>query len=883
MDIITCHLNADFDAFSSMAAARLLYPGAWMVFPGSQEKKVRDFIRGFGVTGIKKLKDLEDEKVKRLIVVDAKSPDRLGPLARLLGRPDVQVHLYDHHPRGEGDIKGTVEVIEPVGATVTILIEAIRKKKLKPAPLEVTLMGLGVYEETGGFLFPSTTERDIQAFAYLFKLGASPGIMESYMKTGMGRREIALLNDLLENSTDLTAGEFRIKIAKASAGDYVGDAAQLAHAIMDAEDIDALIMMVSMEGKIVVVGRSRAPEIDVARILGEFGGGGHRGAASATVTDMPLEVLEERLAGTLKRFVRPTATAGDVMTRPVVTIGSGATVAEAEKTMTRYGVNVLPVLKDFIFLGIISREVVEKALFHGFAKKGVLDFTVTDASTVLPGAPIDEVEALMVERNQRFMPVLDELGGIAGAITRTDILRVLYEDHLRRSRIPREEFFSGIRPHPERNVARSMAEYFPAAVIDVFKLAGRTAEELALPVYLVGGSVRDLLRGAKTQNLDIDLVTEGDAIEFARALAQRFPGVRLRTHQRFGTAILVLPDLKIDIATARTEYYESPAALPRVEVSSIKRDLQRRDFTINTLAVKLNPPHFGQLVDFFGGRRDLREKTIRVLHDLSFVEDPTRAFRAVRFAVRFGFKLSRHTEELIKSALEMDLFDRLSGSRLFEELRLIFMETEPVAAIARLAGYGLLKAVHPAFFALEGQERVLKDIQAAHDALLWFGLSFTGEPADKAALYLMAMLSWLEAEDAASALDRLHVSSKTGALVAAGIAKAKGVLSTRLPDDAAGLYRALNGAPVEGLLLAMALAEMEEQKKAISRYLLELRKVKPILKGDDLVDLGFTPGPAFSNILRALLEEKLRGNLVSRRDEERYVKAHFSPSTSCMS
>ena len=882
MDIIACHLNADFDAFSSMIAARMLYPGAWMVFPGSQEKRVRDFIRDFRTPGIKKIRDIDFAKVSRLIIADAKSPGRLGPLAPLLERPEVEIHLYDHHPRAEEDIKGKLEIIEPVGATVTILVEAIRKRKLKPEPLEATLMGLGIYEETGGLVFPSTTERDIQAYAWLFKCGASPKIIGNYMKAGFGRREISLLNELLENSRDLLVHGFRVKVAKCAAESYLGDAAQLAHSIMDAEDIDALLMMVSMEGKIVVVGRSRAPEIDVARILQDFGGGGHRGAASATVSDMPLEILEEKMVQSLRRHVRPGTTAGDVMTKPVVSIGHTAVISEAEKKMTRYGVNVLPVLKDSLYSGIISREVVEKALFHGFAKQRVIDFTLTDASTVRTGTPIAEVEETMVERNQRFMPVLDDKGGIVGAITRTDILRVLYEDYLRRrgGRISPEEA-GPARPHFERNLAKNIREHFPAEVVKILVLAGQTADELAFSVYMVGGSVRDLLRG--TRNLDIDLVVEGDAIEFARALSKKL-GARLRTHERFGTAILILPDLKLDIATSRTEYYESPAALPKVEVSSIKRDLHRRDFTINTLAVKLNQRHFGSLADFYGGRRDLREKTIRVLHDLSFIEDPTRAFRAVRFAVRFGFKLSRHTEELLKSALEMDLFERLSGSRLYDELLLIFRETEPVAAVEKLAEYGLLKVIHPAL----KKDEVLADIRAAHDALLWFGLSFTGEPVDGPALYLMAMLSGLEGKDTGSALKRLSASSRTRAIIEGGIEKAGEVLEKRLPagqvpEDAVKIHEALEGLPLESLLLAMGLAGAGEQKKAISRYLLELRKEKPVLKGADLEAMGFTPGPLFSKIFRAILHERLKGNLASREDEERFVKTHFKPSTSCIS
>ncbi|MDA8087598.1 MAG: CBS domain-containing protein, partial [Nitrospiraceae bacterium] len=612
----------------------------------------------------------------------------------------------------------------------------------------------------------------------------------------------------------------------------------------------------------------------------DFGGGGHWAAASATVRETPFEVLGEQLGKALARAVRPETTAGDVMTRPVITLDHKSTVSMAEKTMTRYGVNVLPVLKNSLYMGMISREVVEKALFHGFARTGVMDFTMTDASTVRPDTPVGEVEALMIERNQRFMPVLDGEGGIIGAITRTDILRVLYEDYLRRSRIPPEE--AGLlRPHLERNLARNIREQFPGNVVRILELAGQTADELALSVYMVGGSVRDLLRG--TRNLDIDLVVEGDAIGFARGLASHL-GARLRTHERFGTAIVILPDLKLDIATARTEYYESPAALPKVEISSVKRDLQRRDFTVNTLAVRLNRRNFGQLVDFFGGRRDLREKTIRVLHDLSFIEDPTRAFRAVRFAVRFGFKLSRHTEELLKSALEMDLFQRLSGARLYEELLLMFRETEPVAAIGKLAEYGLLKVVHPAL----KEDEVLGSIQAAHDALLWFGLSFTGEPVDRAALYLMALLGGLDAEETGAALRRLQVSSKTGSIIAGGIVKAKEVLTERLalgkiPEGAVELYDALSGLPVESLLLAMALAGAEGQKKAISRYLLELRKEKPVLRGADLAAMGFAPGPLFSEIFKAILHERLKGNIASRQDEERFVKTHFRPRTSCIS
>ena len=161
----------------------------------------------------------------------------------------------------------------------------------------------------------------------------------------------------------------------------------------------------------------------------------------------------------------------------------------------------------------------------------------------------------------------------------------------------------------------------------------------------------------------------------------------MRGYEKFGTAVVLFPDgFKIDVATARHEYYASPGALPTVETSSIKRDLYRRDFTINTLAVSLNTKTFGQLIDFFGGARDIKEKVIRVLHNLAFVEDPTRIMRAIRFSSRFSFGISKHTLTLMKGALKMQMFDKIEGKRLLNELIHILNEKNPLPALAMMAG-----------------------------------------------------------------------------------------------------------------------------------------------------------------------------------------------------
>jgi tRNA nucleotidyltransferase (CCA-adding enzyme) len=805
-------------------------------------------------------------KVKRLIIVDTKSPERIGPFAGLVSKSGGPVvHIYDHHPRTKGDIRGSVEVIEDVGATATIFAEILKSRKIPITPMEATILCLGIYEETGSLLFPSTTERDILAVASLLKRGASLKIVSSFLRIELSKEELDLLNEFLESSSDMESNGIRIKIVKASREEYVGDAAHFAHRIMDMEDIDALVLLLGMQGKIVMVGRSRVPELDVAEVMKRFGGGGHPGAASAIVKEIPLEVVEDEMKMLLKSSIRHGKSAGDVMTRPVITVSWNDAVKKAESMMTRYGVNVLPVVRDGKYRGIISREIVEKAIFHGFSKSTVGDFTTTDAQTVSRDTQVRDIERLMIEQNQRFMPVL-EGDRIMGAITRTDILRTLYEDMLKRSRV---QFPTGEKPSMGRNLGTWIREKFPPSISEMLKLAGEVADGLGFKAYLVGGSVRDLLRGQ--ENLDIDIVIEGDGIAFAKEFGRSF-NAKVRTHERFGTAQIITDHLKLDVATARTEYYESPAALPTVETSSIKKDLYRRDFTINTLAVTLNPGEFGLLIDFFGGQRDLREKTIRVLHNLSFIEDPTRAFRAVRFSERFGFKLSKHTENLIKTALRMNLFDKLSGSRLYEELLLTFSETEPVKAIKRLSEYGLLKMIHPN---LLFDERLESALQSIHDTLSWFNLLFLEEKPDKGDIYLMALLSTLSEDERETAFARLSTPSKIKEKVGRGILRARELIRVLPLLDPARIYKALYHLDIETILLAMAAAIDDNKKKDISRYLIELRKVKPLCTGRDIRNIGILPGPLYSGILETLLEERLRGNLKTKDDELAFIRERY--------
>ncbi|HUJ19803.1 MAG TPA: CBS domain-containing protein [Nitrospirota bacterium] len=863
MEVITSHTNADFDALASMVAARKLYPEAKLVFPGSQEKSMRDFFleSAFYAMEVERLRNVDVGQVSRLIVVDNRNPARLGKLSDALKRPGISIHIYDHHPAAEGDLRGEVEVIEAVGATTTIMVELLQAKNLPIEPLEATIFALGIYEETGSLTYASTTERDARAAGLLISLGAQLNIVADFVSRELPREQLSLLRDLMGAATSYDINGVHVVIAAMATSTYVPDLANLAHKIRDRESLDVLFLVVQMGDKTHLIGRSRIGKVNVGLALSELGGGGHATAASAVAREMTYLQARERLIDILKHHIQPGPMVREIMTAPVKTIPAESTLEEAGGAMTRFSVNVLPVLQEGQYQGIITREIVQKALIHGLGRQKVGEFMTTGGPVASPEMLVGQVERIMIEEHQRFLPVMDHSGSLVGAVTRTDLLRSLHEERLSGARETDETDIRSV-----RNVKHLIEERLPAGVGRVLRAVGEVADASGFPVYLVGGIVRDLF--LHVANLDIDIVVEGDGITFAGMLVAKMGG-RMKTHLKFGTAVVVLPDgVKIDIATARLEYYASPAALPTVELSSIKKDLYRRDFTINTLAVRLNRKRFGELIDFFSGLRDIKDKTIRVLHSLSFVEDPTRVLRAIRFEQRFDFRLSKHTQNLIKSAVNLKLFHRLSGDRITSELQLLFSETDPARVLKRMSDFDLLKFIHPGLKASAETERLFGQIG---EAFTWFRMLYLdGVRADKWFVYFLGLLDRLKDATADEILDRLSIPARTRERVRQAREKYRDVLYVFYKEQdlrPSALYHLLSPLDIEALLLMMAKAKQEEARKYISLYLTRLREVKVTLTGDDLKAIGIPPGPRYRRLLAELLDARLDG-LVKTRDEE---------------
>lgn len=408
----------------------------------------------------------------------------------------------------------------------------------------------------------------------------------------------------------------------------------------------------------------------------------------------------------------------------------------------------------------------------------------------------------------------------------------------------------------------------------------RLADERGLSVYLVGGVVRDLL--LKRENWDLDLTVEGDGIAFAKLVADRY-GAGLAVFERFATARLVFPDgLKIDIATTRRESYAQPALLPTVRLASLEEDLSRRDFTINAMAVQLNSWQFGRLLDVYGGQDDLRARTIRVLHEGSFQDDPTRIFRAIRFEQRFGFHLDRATVRLLTQASSTNLVQRLSGPRLQNEILLLFAEQDPVRAIARLAQLKLLRFLHNR---LGYTPTVKRTVTAVPEAVAWWVRRFQGSVIDRPIVYLMALSSESSPAVVATMIRRLTLSREQAKRVGSGGCRVDRVLK-KLTDQGivrpSQAYRLLEGFSDEALVLFLAKQLGRQQgvglrllQRRLTAYM-KNRTMKTSLTGRDLQAMGLQPGPQYKTILEKLLDACIDGVVTTEAEERAFVRKWLS-------
>ncbi len=689
----------------------------------------------------------------------------------------------------------------------------------------------------------------------------------------------------MQTSISYTINGIKIVVVSLTLENYEDDFSLIVKRYMVMENLDNLFAMLSMAGRIYLISRSRIPEVNVGDIARDMGGGGHATAASATVHNMSLIEAQEKLIRILHRHIQPQSIAREMMSQPVISIPESISIDQANQILTRYNVTAIPVIeetkgknkqeKSTKIKGIISRMIVEKAIFHQLGHFPVSEYMTGDIEVLPMSATLSDIEDLIIDKRQRLVPIIDE-ARLAGVITRTDLLNMLVNDPAHLPQNLYHETNKSVRERV-RNLNSLIVELLDKEFILLLRTIGEVAEQLGFKAVAVGGFVRDLL--LKKKNLDLDVVVEGNGIVFAEKLVDTLGG-HLRPHERFLTANITLENgFKIDVATARLEYYEYPAALPTVELSSIKLDLYRRDFTINAMALQLNPEVFGTLLDFFGSQADLREGSIKVLHNLSFVEDPTRIFRAIRFEKRMHFTIAPHTSRLINSAVKMKLFGKDIEPRFFTELKLIFSEENPIPSIERLAELHLFQFLWPDLKPhLKVDRRFNHILNQAHRAVAWYRLLYLEYPLKTWKVYLLAIMGRSKNQTLKKFCLRFNLSEKlSNELVTEKSFSDKIANQLYRKRDLTNsyIYWQLHELREEGLLYLMAIARKTEIKVAVSRYVTTLRKIKTDLDGVDLKEIGYRPGPSYKKMLNKLLSARLDGLVNNREDELAFLRHRY--------
>jgi tRNA nucleotidyltransferase (CCA-adding enzyme) len=843
--IVVTHDRSDFDALGSQIAAALLYPNSAILLAGKLAGPVREFFvlyqDSFGVV----VRLEPPPSASRLVVVDTQSPNSLGKWREwVLKNPWEEVHLYDHHLRDADRMRSTVEVIEERGATVSLLLDRIRERHLDLTPEQATALAIALYTDTGNFVFPQTTARDLEHAAYLLGAGADPDLLRRFTAMHISPPQQRTLEILLESVQTYRIFDQRVTFGHIAMDEKeTSDLSIVASKMFELLQPGVLILMFQFPESVLVIGRSAAPGASLSPVWEAFGGGGHSSAGSARVKDADVATLRFRILELLDRILPRPLTAWDIMSFPVRAVTEDATVQEANAAMARYGHGGLVVYdRNRALAGVITRKDTDRAVQHRLARQPVRRFMSRPVVTVTSDASLEDLRRTLVGRNIGRLPVVSDSGEVIGVVTRNDVIRA--ELAAKTATI-------------EADMLSECVSRMAPGIPERLKAIGGTAQSLGFTAYLVGGPVRDLLMGTEVK--DYDIVVEGDAGLVAEHLCVD-AGCVVQRHGQFGTASVVFPDgLRVDLATAREEYYPAPGDLPTVEPANITADLRRRDFTVNGIALCIGPSSFGRIVDPYDGVSDVRARRLRVFHTLSFIEDATRILRAVRYRHRLGFALDSHTERLLRSAVGDRLLRKISGDRVRAELERTFEEPLAAQMLMELDDAGILDSFYRGW-------RLEQSLFAPENQVLAVLARFP--EAHRNTLYFLAVAHHLSPHTATKVFQSLRLQRSELKAAALMSERDTVVAKVRSASSPSRTYSALAHLPGEFVYYLYLIAPSE--RASIELFLSHLRSFRLKVSGEDLIRQGAVAGPRLGRALKQTLYLRLDGRI---REEDELTSA----------
>lgn len=846
MDLATTHLSSDLDGVASLVALRRLEPGIELVLPGSMDPTTRRFWEAHGgeLPRLHPLAEVQErleqeEEPGRLLVVDTSDPGRLGALGTDLRRYR-EVLAWDTHPPAPGDLPRAE--MPSVAACTSGLVLLLEERGIRPPPVEAGLFLLGIHVDTGHFTFPSTTALDHRAAALCVEWGAPLEWVPRFVPKGYTAHQLALLEKMAESLELTDTAGVQVALLALETEGYEPDLSVLLEQLRSAEGWPSAFLLAGGGERVDAIGRS-AGAVDVAAVLRPLGGGGHAEAASAALKGVTLRDAKALLRGALQEALVKRQSAGEVAVRRFLSLPVTATIREAADLLHQRRINSLPLTrgrgKSTRIVGLVSRQEVDAALRHGLGDRAVGEISAGPPRWIAPDRPVAEARELLLGGPQRLLVVGREPSEAVGILTRGTVFRALEE--------PR--FAGGVRPPPPRQALEMVRSGLGKRAVMVEEL-GRVGGDLGLPVHLVGGTVRDLFLGLPVR--DVDLVVEGEAPKLARDAARRFGG-EVHVHEAFGTATWTDPESNsVDLASARSEHYLAPAALPQVALhAGLRQDLFRRDFTVNAIAISVDPEEAGRVHDPFGGLADLRAGVLRVLHGLSFHDDPTRAFRMVRFAARFDFKPAPETLSLLGGARRAGAFEKLGRERLGTELELILGSQQVVQAFRLIRDWGLVPVIHQHLQVGRPFLDRLAALRAERDR----AAGFLEDGPGQADVLWLALAAGIPRKERASVERMVWGGAERRRRFREGPEKARGAVSAlgRI-KRASAAARILARLDETESIYALGTAVRPEVRERIEWWLRSGRKVRAAVDGRALLALGYKAGPAIGKALEAALD-----------------------------
>ncbi len=863
-ELIAIPHNADLDLLGAARCLQLLNPQAKILHPVRLKQNAWEAARRCEWFKTEKISDINFSDIKRIHLVMINQPRHNNEIVEAISRHGTEAIIHSDKS-ARLPFSYILKQYHSLSLTASLMNRLISENRVL-ANEELQLFNLAVNEKTWVGLSSRCREEDLKALAFLRNQSFSPVRTSNAISLGLREGQAAVYHQILKNIEDIQPGYWPISFAAVKAVNQVQDLEPVIDTVWSDLSAPVAVIMITYQSFSRVWARSNISQIDFFEIFHEFRPARQRSWIYFNFSGNSHEQNSEKLLQHLNGNIKSDLTAGEIMSASPRCVECSITVKQALDEMLKFNIMSLIVTRNREFIGIVTRRDLDRALQMNLLDSAIEPYIPSDIPVVSPKTPVRALKSLMVRYNLTRLPVIDS-GKIKGIITTHELLRAL-PDYL-----PLPQDFLPLAekiqmPGPE-SIEEILKRVFSLRIYHLINRISRFAGNRGIAAFAVGGFVRDLL--LQRQNFDLDIVVIGDAMKFASEFSKEL-ACDFKVFDRFHTARIYFEDLKVDFSSARIEHYSTPGALPQIEYSGLSNDLFRRDFTINALALSLLPESFLELKDFFGGFNDLMNRKIRILHSFSFLEDPTRLFRALRFAGRFNFSLDKDTKRAFDLAVSREAITRLSTKRIAAEVSRCFNEERPQQIISDLFEAGLMRFLSPELTdtsILPGRFKLIRALIKRFKPM--------PEEIDDEAVYWAGLLVSLPLETAEKLLDVTGTPHTRRIKILQSLTSMNslpGQLNHLEEIDNRCLYDLLKDLCPEALISTIAFAVDKRNARKIIYYLINLRHIKCIISGKDLLTEGIKPGPHIRKIFDHIISLKLGGRKLSR-EEELKIAAEF--------